>query len=129
MRPTTAKVTTWLMGFFAACWWLALYFRRDDEVGVVIGAVIFAISSFFAYKVLSAYWRGENWARQVVIVTSIFIIAQFPTDKPWPAAPLQAISWAKLGLAAFLPLYLNSREARTFFGALYQERGSAVAQQ
>jgi hypothetical protein len=128
MRPTTVKVTTWIMATLAASTWAGLFSIHSDDVRA-LGIVVLTFYSGYACKALIAYWQGKNWARQAVIVFSIYIIARFPLEKAKPSALLQAIDWVYLVMAVFLPVYLNSREARTFFGALYQERPSAVAQQ
>src|SRR5690242_13110424 len=120
MRPRTVKISTGIMALLLAAWWVPLYWRRADQL--FVGIVVLSFSVSVACPILIAYWRGKSWARLAVIVFSIFVIAQFPLEELKHTLLLQAIDWAQFVLAVFLLFYLNGREARTFFGALYQER-------
>jgi hypothetical protein len=114
----TVKVTTWLMALFVASNWFLLWWHYPVRPSVMLS--LWFCSAVASY-VLQAYWEGKNWARKFVMVTCILVIA-----KGWelevPYVPLEALIWAGVGFGSALTVYLNSREARTFFGALYQER-------
>ncbi len=109
------------MAIFVATAWFLVYWHYPVRPSVIFSLWLY---SGAAYVVLRAYWQGKNWARKFVMVTCILVIAKgWELDVSY--VPLEALIWAGLGFGSALAVYLNGREARTFFGALYQERPTA----
>jgi hypothetical protein len=120
MPPVTIIATALLMVFFALVAWFVpgWHGARDEKL---LRAILMAWCSIFVFKILVAYWLGRNWARQVVLVVSILIF--YGLDKSKSVIETGVIL-AKCVLAVFLLFYLNGKQARTHFGALYQERSN-----
>ncbi len=128
-RPASIVVTTCMMALIAASSWLAVYWRKEifirsqnGDAGFAFLIIMLVFYCGFAFKTLVAYWNGQNWGRQAVLVVSIVTLWEFPPDKLQHKLLLGIVGWTEVVLAVFLLFYLNSTEARTFFGALYQPR-------
>ena len=124
MPPITIIVTALIMALFTLVAWFVPGWHDAREENLV-RAILLGCYSIFVFKILLAYWLGKNWARQVVLVTSI--LAFHGLDKSKSGMELWVIL-AQCVLAVFLLFYLNGREARTHFGALYQERPPTSSQ-
>jgi len=82
---------------------------------VRISIVSDAIFILFGYRVLFFYWRGRNWARILVLLTSLLSIFNlFLLSRPH-AFPRQAVIVGEAVLGVFLIYWLNTREAKEFF--------------
>lgn len=124
MPPVTIIGTALIMALFTLVAWFVPGWHEPREQNLV-RSILLACYSIFVFKILLAYWLGKNWARQVVLVTSI--LAFYDLGKSKSGIELGVIL-AQCVLAVFLLFYLNSREARTHFGALYQERATTSSQ-
>jgi hypothetical protein len=93
----------------------ALLWDLQKPRPVVIGvALIFTFLIAIGYVVLWFYWRGQNWARILVLLTSVLCLYN-----------LQSLSSANLvskvmlvgeaGVAVFLIYWLNTSPAKQYF--------------
>src|SRR5689334_8433170 len=136
MRPLTLTISTWIMAVFVASDWYVTYWHHSARSSAVLGLLIDAA---VGYLVLRAYWQGHNWVRKLVLVFSFLIalggfvgvLAIFLSERlkaqftPQYLRHNEALGWAHLVFAVYMLFYLNSTEARTFFGSQSQERPSA----
>lgn len=91
-----------------------------DRPGVV---AMVATVVLIGYAVLWNYWCGRNWARLLVIATSIvtignlvMIIVLFAVDRLYSSSLLyHAVIVANAALGAFLLYWLNRKDVRAWF--------------
>jgi hypothetical protein len=118
MPPVTIIATTLIMAAFTLVAWFVPGWHLTPDLKL-FRAVVQAVYNIFVFKVLLAYWLGRNWARQLVLVASIMSFSNLDKKK----TPVEiTVVLAQCALAIFLLFYLNGKEARTHFGAVYQER-------
>jgi hypothetical protein len=88
-----------------------------DRRGVVAMVVTVVL---VGYAVLWCYWRGRNWARILVIVTSVLaignlfvIIVLFAVDRLYRSSvQYRSVIVANAVLGAFLLYWLNTKDVR-----------------
>ena len=111
MKPKGLFTTTILM---AICNPLGFFFL-DPSAGrmqaqLVLTALIVAVS----YVVLWFYWKGKNWARIFVLITSgiaLLNLLAVPSMK-WYA---QVVVLLEAALGVYLLVWLNRAQVRAFF--------------
>ncbi|MCW5870157.1 MAG: hypothetical protein KIS61_23070 [Candidatus Eremiobacteraeota bacterium] len=111
MKPRGLLLTTILM---AICNPLGFLFLDPSagqlEAQLVFAALIVAVS----YLVLWFYWKGKNWARILVLITSgiaLLNLWDLPSMK-WYAQVVVALEAA---LGACLLVWLNQPQVRAYF--------------
>ena len=76
----------------------------------VFCAVVIAVS----YVVLWAFWQGRNWARWLVLLTSVLALANlYALESQEPAGRVVLVLEAVLG--AYLLYWLNSSSVKAYF--------------
>jgi len=71
---------------------------------------------FVGYLVIWSYWRGRNWARLLVLLTSLLCL--YNLRYFFRGGTVERVMVGSEGiLAAFLLFWLNSRPAKSFFHA------------
>lgn len=109
------------MAAFTVLGWVTIPWSRVDMPGMLVfGLTLFTLVAVIAIR---AYWSGENWARKFVLALSLLTIQIADWGKSTLALTIYRV--AQVGLAIFLLFWLNGKEARAHFGALYQERTPA----
>ncbi len=91
-----------------------------DRRGIVAMVVTVVL---MGYAVLWYYWRGRNWARILVIVTSILAIANllvmivlFAVDRLYSSSILYySVVLANAAVGAFLLYWLNKKDVCMWF--------------
>lgn len=74
----------------------------------------FTLVMLLSYIVIGYYWKGSNWARVLVMVTSIVALLNlFAFEGASMLAQCVIVAEAALGL--FLLVWLNTRRVRDFF--------------
>ena len=104
------------LGLFTVRWWNVPYGTPLFAVTVIVTAVIFAVLYFF--------WKGQNWARWLVLAASALAIFNLkeithPTMAEWDTAIRIPLLYAQALFASFLLYYLNTSGARSWF---YRDR-------
>ena len=101
------------LGFFNINW-------KHQHAGgfLLIYSVIIAIG----YLVLAFYWRGQNWARWLVLLTSLLCLWNLwqlrLKTPPSQVAPIRVTMVLVEGaIAVFLLWYLNTQTVRRWFTA------------
>jgi hypothetical protein len=94
---------------------LTLLFIRWNEPDTLVLASLFIVYVVFTAIVIHAYWQGEPWARWLLLIRCVFILASFKL-----LAIEGGIRWAqgvtKRVLALTLLVYLNTAAIRAWFG-------------
>jgi hypothetical protein len=70
-RPKGVVLTTILMAVCNAMGWFIIDYSAPHALGTFI---IFTVLILVGYLVLWGYWRGRNWARILVLITSAITI-------------------------------------------------------
>jgi hypothetical protein len=77
--PKGIVLTTILMAVCNAMGWLIINYSAPHARGVFI---IFTVLILIGYAVLWAYWSGKNWARVLVLVTSVLTVFNLRSWNP-----------------------------------------------
>jgi hypothetical protein len=115
-RPKGLVLTTILMAACNAMSWLIINYNAPHARGTFI---IFTVLILIGYAVLWAYWSGKNWARILVLVTSVITIVNV---RSWNlhsttllTTPNRVMLASECALSVFLLFWLNTHTARAFF--------------
>jgi hypothetical protein len=110
-RPRWLSATAVCMSITNALGWAIIDWSRPDAKLVFAG---FTITILIGYVVVWFYWRGKNWARILVLLTSLLC---FYNLRSWTgdALPARIMSSSEAWLAVFLVYWLNTRTVREFF--------------
>ena len=114
-RPRGLKETTWIMAILN----LFGYVIVDWDAHPVLLALSVAGVSLLilaGYVVLWFYWHGKNWARRMVLLTSLLALMNLML---WSSAYLaeRIMIALEAPLALFLLYWLNTPRAKTYFVA------------
>ena len=71
MRPKAVTITTWLMALLNILGYALLWDLQKPRSVLIVVFVIFSVLIAIGYIVIWFYWRGENWARILVLLTSL----------------------------------------------------------
>ena len=115
-RPTGVTATTILMALCNAMGWFIIDYSAPHARGTF---VIFTAVILVGYAVLWAYWQGKNWARILVLISSVVTILNL---RYWnlPSAtllrmPNRVMIACEFVLGIFLLYWLNTSRTRAFF--------------
>ncbi len=111
MRPNFMKEITILLCIFN----ISGYVFLDQKIGFIEFQLIFGtIVVAFSFAVIWYLWKGRNWARILVLVTSVvallnlFSILESNTYK-------QIVIVGEAAFAIFLLIWLNTNPVKKFF--------------
>jgi hypothetical protein len=114
-RPRGISETTWLMAIFNPSGFFFVDWKADRNVVTVsvVGTLFIIVAG---YIVLWFYWKGRNWARWLVMATSLIALwnLEFWPSVGWVGRITIAVEAL---LAVFLLYWLNTRPVRTYFAA------------
>jgi hypothetical protein len=111
MKPKGLRETTILL---AVCNLLGYAFIEPSRGVFVLQVLVVTLVVAIAYLVLWHYWKGRNWARILVLITSGVALLNLRAFSS--ASPLQrGVLIAEALLGAYLLVWLNSRQVREFF--------------
>ncbi len=112
-RPRGLVITTVLMCICNAMGWFIIEW---DKPHAKTEFVMFTILILIGYLFLVFYWKGRNWARIAVLLTSVLTIYNL---RYWhhsnASGQLMIVSEALLGM--FLLYWLNTAAVREYFKA------------
>src|SRR5258706_5908679 len=112
-RPKGLKETAILMSFTNAFGWLIVDWSRPYAVTTFC---LFTIFIMVGYFVIWFYWEGHNWARNLVLLTSVLCLYNLRHFSHGRIAVRLMIGSEAL-LAVFLLFLLNTRNVMAFFRA------------
>jgi hypothetical protein len=109
-------LTTILMAVCNAMAWFVIDYSAPHARGTFI---IFTVLILFGYLVLWGYWRGRNWARILVLITSAITILNLRSWNSRSATllktPNRVMLACEFALGIFLLIWLNTPSVRAFF--------------
>ena len=110
-RPKGLTETSIFMSITNAMGWAIIDWSKPNARLIF---VIFTILIVIGYLVLWFYWKGRNWARILVLLTSLLC---FYNLRYWNlrGAVERVMLGAEAVLAIFLLYWLNTRRVRAFF--------------
>jgi hypothetical protein len=115
-RPTGIVVTTILMAVCNAMGWFIIDYSSPHARAAFI---IFTILISLGYLALWGYWRGKNWARILVLITSVVAVLNIRGWNSQSVTLLKTPSRVMLAsesvLGIFLLVWLNRPSVRAFF--------------
>jgi hypothetical protein len=121
-RPKGIVLTTILMALCNSMGWFIIDYTAPHARGTFI---IFTVLILAGYLVLWGYWRGRNWARILVLITSVVTILNMRGWNSRSATILKTPSRVMIScefvLGVFLLVWLNTPSVRAFF----KERATA----
>jgi len=111
MKPKGLKETTILMCIFN----LATYVFLDSKspywtIGLTVGTII----EILTFVILWYYWHGKNWARVLVMISSVVAILNLLGIRKYNMAQVTLIV-LEAALGVYLLWWLSSREVKTYF--------------
>jgi hypothetical protein len=118
-RPRGLLVTTVLMCICNAMGWFIIEW---DKPHAQTEFVVFTILILIGYVFLWFYWKGRNWARIAVLLTSVLTIYNL---RYWhhsnASGQLMIVSESLLGM--FLLYWLNTTAVREYFKHIVRPPG------
>lgn len=112
-RPKGLTETAILMSITNAMGWLIVDWSKLHAATIF---VLFTIFILVGYLVIWFYWKGRNWARILVLLTSLLCLYSLRLFLRAGFAARMMIA-AEAVLAVFLLVWLNSRNVKSFFRA------------
>ena len=105
IASTSAMAILNLSGFVRLRW---------SDRGEVVSALFFILCG---YIVLWYYWQGKNWARILVLLTSVLAVFNVATIlRPYGSAVLyNSFILVEAALGVFLLYWLNTKDVRNWF--------------
>jgi hypothetical protein len=112
-RPKGLTETSALMSITNAMGWLIVDWSKPKAL---VTFITFTTLIVIGYLVIWFYWRGRNWARILVLLTSLLCLYNL---RRWSHSGLleRFMVGAEAILAIFLLYWLNTRKVREFFMA------------
>ncbi len=111
MKPKGLKETTIIMCIFNICGFAFLDpLSRDFYIHIIFGILIIG----FSYFVLWQYWKGKNWARILVIITSIIALINLIGFMEQNLIQ-KIIVLSEAIFACYLLYWLNRKEIKSYF--------------
>jgi hypothetical protein len=110
-RPKGLTETSILMSITNAMGWAIVDWSKPNARVMFI---IFTIMIFIGYVVIWFYWKGRNWARILVLLTSLLSIYNLH-DWTRSGTMARVMIGTEAILAVFLLYWLNIRQMRAFF--------------
>jgi hypothetical protein len=111
MRPTGLAPLTAIMCVLNLTGFL---FVEESGVRAAVVLPVFAFVILFSYVVLWYFWKGRNWARWLVLLTSGVALLNLALLTMAPLVQ-SVIIVAEAAVAAFLLYWLNTPAVRAFF--------------
>jgi hypothetical protein len=111
MRPKGITETSILMAITNAMGWAIIDWSKPHAATVF---VVFTILIMGGYFVIWFYWKGRNWARILVLLTSLLSIHNLRYFVRSGITERVMIG-VEAALAAFLLFWLNTRGVKAFF--------------
>ncbi|HEY6166792.1 MAG TPA: hypothetical protein VI454_02045, partial [Verrucomicrobiae bacterium] len=111
MKPKGLRETTILM---AVCNPFGYAFLEPSRGVLVLQISVATLVVAISYLVLWHYWKGRNWARILVLITSgvaLLNLLAFSTS----SSLQRGVIFAEALLGAYLFVWLNRRQVREFF--------------
>jgi hypothetical protein len=110
-RPRGLKETAVAMSITNALGWAIIDWSNRRAQLVFIVFTVFILTG---YVVIWFYWKGQNWARMLVLLTSLLCLYNLHF---WNhVAPLERIMiGTEAVMAIFLLYWLNTRKVKAFF--------------
>jgi len=112
-RPKGLTETAVLMSFTNALGWFIVDWSRPYAVTTFC---LFTIFIMVGYFVIWFYWEGHNWARVLVLLTSLLCLYNLRYFSRGRIATRVMIG-SEAALAVFLLIWLNTPPVRSFFRA------------
>jgi len=110
-RPTGISVTALLMSICNAMGWLIIDWTKPHARFTF---ALFTCLILLGYVFIWFYWKGRNWARIAVLLTSVFTVLNLLSlNRGNFVNKVMIISEAFLGI--FLLWWLNTGTVRRFF--------------
>lgn len=111
MPPKYLKETVWIMSIFNAS---AIFFVNWNSQYLTAMLLIVTLIVAFSFYVLLRYWQGRNWARILVMLTSVLALFNLSSiGKSSYMFSVFLISEALL--AVFLLWWLNTNSVKQYF--------------
>jgi hypothetical protein len=111
-RPKGITETSVLMSLTNALGWLTVDWSKPNA------AVVFVLFTGFivaGYVVIWFYWKGHNWARILVLLTSLLCLYNLRYFLR-SGTVQQVMIGSEAILAIFLLFWLNKKPVKSFFG-------------
>lgn len=114
MRPKTVTFTTSLMAVLNILGYALLWDLHSPRSVVISTAVVFTILIALGYVVLWFYWRGQNWARILVMLTSILCLYNL-RGLSGANFVVKVMLVGEAAVGVFLLYWLNTTSAKLYF--------------
>ena len=116
VRPHEVTAATALMCIFNV---LGVLFYEPLEgvsaaVSLALYGMLYAVLGLISFIVIWFFWKGRNWARLLVMATSVLAVVNLSWF--WPTSTLAKVVLVfEAILGAWLLYWLNTNAARAFF--------------
>jgi len=99
---------------------LTMMFPRWDEPDSFVLVALVALYVCFTAIVIHAFWKGQAWARWVILIRCVFMLGTFQLIL-WEGGIYRAQGIAERILALALLVYLSSGRARAWFASVQED--------
>jgi hypothetical protein len=119
-RPRGLLLTAWIMVFLNTAAWILQYWPdhhvyRQASTAVIVGLLMFT-ARVCGYACIFYYAQGRNWARILVLVTSVGVLLSSVAYKGSASStPAEIIGACWVILSFFFLYWLNTGSVRGFF--------------
>jgi hypothetical protein len=113
IRPHGLTLTALLMAALNTIGWVLIVIYRKPPMRTGFLALLIALFGI-GYCIIWFYWKGRNWARIAVLLTSILsVLDLISLASPRTKNPVIVGIWGILGV--FFLYWLNTQPVRGFF--------------
>jgi hypothetical protein len=121
-RPRGLILTAWIMVFLNTAAWILQYWPPQahnahfhTSTKIIVGLFMFAVR-VFAFACIFYYAQGRNWARILVLVTSVgTLLGSLVYKGSALSTPAEIIGACWVILSVFFLYWLNTGPVRGFF--------------
>jgi hypothetical protein len=117
MRPKGLKETAIIMGVFNITAYIFINYKSQHLVFML---TFFTALVLLTYVILWFYWCGNNWARILVILTSLVSLLNIWKIKEHNSVQVAIIA-AEAVLGLYLQWWLNTSEVKGYFKGLKKD--------
>ena len=114
MKPASLNILTLILCLFNCYGIAGLFFLNVEATIFKVYAFVAVIVVIISFVVLWFFWKGKNWARILVLITSVVCFFNLYHFMLYPPIT-RIITGSQMLLGVYLLYWLNTEEAKAYF--------------